>query len=235
MNIINHRIDRDNENKISGIEKMIKNNMFHFEIDVNMCYDELVLFHDSSIKYLNTTLKLEDVSYEEFEDVDTFDHLVKYLFELKWSNELKNDLHIYLDIKGTHPSTIPLIMKKLQLLNKKKVIFSDKQCPEINIYFQSFNYKFIIDLRKYNINPKYKIGYITCGYTPFVPPEVDYLVVEKQYIESYENYLYFFRHINTSDTVLPIYAYTVNSKNEIIPQIKYNVLAGIFTDYPERF
>lgn len=235
MHIVNHRIDRDNENKIMGIDRMIKNNIFKFEIDINMCYDELILFHDSSIKQLDTTVKLDTVPYCELHDVDTFGQLVKYLFDLKSSNKLKNDLHIYLDIKGTHISTISVMIEKLKLLNKKKVIYSDKTNPDIYIYLQTFNYKFILDLKRYDINPKYKIGLITCGYTPFVPPNIDYIVVEKQYIEQYENYLYFLRHIDTADSILPIYAYTVNSKNEISDQIKYDVLAGIFTDYPERF
>jgi glycerophosphoryl diester phosphodiesterase len=278
MDIINHRIYRKYENKACYLKAMIDKGCTKFEIDVAMCKDELVLFHDSTIKYANSTKNISDCDYNELDKfgIDNIDDLIAELLLYK-GKDLQKSLDIYLDIKGNNNNTISFLLNKLQLLdninsksrnnsinieslsslsrNSKLGLSIDNQHgnnstsfrgsyvsikTQINIYIQTSNYNFIIDLRTLMTRNKYKLGLILYGYVPYVPPNIDYLVIENTYYDSYRKYCRFTKSINsTSFLTLPIYLYTINSKEEIkdilTKKEKNNQVVGIFTDYPERF
>lgn len=227
MNIINHRIDRCNENRVSSINNMINNKIYNFEIDINMCNDELILFHDSQIEDNGNIYDISDICYNELNNVDKFDDLIKYLNNISFLDKQINDLHIYIDIKGTNQEIIKLIINKL---NFKKNTYNG-----IHFYFQTFNHNFITELQRQNINQFHKIGFITYGYSPYIPLGIDYLVIDKQFIKLYTNYMESLYRTNQIKNLIPLYAYTVNSKDEITNFLINNDLSGIFTDYPERF
>lgn len=245
MHIINHRICRKHENKVCQLKKMIEKGYSKFEIDVIMCKDDLVIFHDTSIKLRNTSKNIIDCCYTDLKKlgIDNIDDLISEL-SIYRSQYFQQPLDIYLDIKGNSNETITRLLNKIKVLDsantsRSTTTYRDSYVlllTNINIYLQTFNYNFILELRKYMPYNKYKIGLILAGYLPYIPPNIDYLVVENTYFALYEQYANFSHKLHSKTQRLPIYLYTINSKDEIryITDEKKKI-TGIFTDYPERF
>ena len=205
MKIINHRISRLAENKVIKLKELSKKGIENYEIDLQLCKDDIVVYHNFTLENLGIFKNIEDYKYKDLESlgIDNLDKLFLILKSLP-------KLDIYLDLKGYNEKLIYLLLPKLEKIKNH------------NIFIQSFNYNFIklITIFKNTHNKSWKIGFITAGYISSLKYNIDYLVSEKCYYNLYKN------------IDIPLYLYTVNSPDELKKDFK---LEGIFTDYPENF
>lgn len=205
MEIINHRISRNNENKVDSILNLSNKGIKSFELDLQLCNDSIVIYHNYTLREKKIFNNIENYSYKFLEELD-IDNIDKLFLVL----EKVNNLNIYFDIKGYNDKLIYLLLPKLSLVKRH------------NIFLQSFNYNFVklITIFKNTHNLDWKVGYITASYRPDIKFKTDYLVIDKSHYKLYKN------------LDIPLFLYTVNSPGEIDSSYK---IKGIFTDYPENF
>ena len=205
MEIINHRISRQRENNLDDILTLVNKGFKSFEVDLQLCKDEIVIYHNFTLKDKNILRNVENFNYSYLKTlgIDNIDKLFSIL-------EKVNNINIYLDIKGYNDRLIYLLLPKLEKIKNN------------NIFIQSYNYNFIklVTIFRNTHKKNWKIGYITAGYHPNFNFNTDYLVIDKSHYNLYKN------------CTIPLYLYTVNSKEELD---KNNNIIGIFTDYPENF
>jgi len=209
MKIIYHRIDYKNQNDVDMIAINIENGITSFELDLQLAKDNIVIYHDSTLKNKHIYKNISDYSCEELKQLnisnidDLCDILQKY-----------NNLDIFLDLKGANNKMLTFLYYKIPLLKNH------------SIYIQSFNHLYI-DILKRLIKFDYvKFGYIMHGYLCILWDQylqsVDYICIDNQYIPLF---------IKNLD--IDIYIYNCNSYDEIKFNRKY--ITGIITDFPEHF
>ena len=189
MIIINHRISRFSENDIYKLEELSKKGIKNFEIDLQLCQDDIVIYHNFTLENLGIFKNLEDIPYNNLKEkgISNLDNLFIVLQKL-------DPLNIFLDLKGYDNKLIHLLLPKIQSISMH------------NIYLQSFNLNFIYLIKEYRLfkDKNWKIGFLIAGFIPNITYDVDYIAIESCYYPLLKN-------IN-----LPIYLYTVNGKDELI-------------------
>ena len=141
------------ENTIFSFQKAIKKNFDMIELAVHLCKsNDIIIYHDDYIKHNQKFTYIKDLTYEEINEINPFIITLPFLFK----NIDKNDIKIYIDIKGDDNIIEPLI----EFLDKRFDNFD-------NLLLASFNrncLKKIIDYNKTieKENKKYfKKGFIT--------------------------------------------------------------------------
>ena len=206
MKIICHKISKNHPNSIYGLIDNIKKGFKSFELDINTCIDEVILYHDNYFngRHLKKLYK-NDFIYNGKYCVNTFIEFINVLNNY-------NDLNIFFDIKGNDTNIINYICYMYPRFNTNN-----------NYYFQSFNYKFIKKIKK--MNNSIKCGLLIDGHIPLskkILKNIDYLCILEDF------YLYFV------DYNKDIYLWNVNYNNYYNCFIENNI-KGIITDYPELF
>ena len=77
MEIINHRICRNNENKVDFILNLHNKGIKSFEIDLQLCNDNIVVYHNFTIQENSNFRNIEDYNYKFLEKrgIDNIDNL----------------------------------------------------------------------------------------------------------------------------------------------------------------
>ena len=209
MKIIYHRIDYKNQNDVDMISINIENGITSFELDLQLAKDNIVIFHDSTLKKKGIYKNICDYSCEELKqlNISNIDDLCNVLGKYK-------NLDIFLDLKGANNKMLTFLYYKLPLLKRH------------SIYIQSFNHLYI-DILKKLINYDYvKFGYIIHGYLSISWSQylqsIDFICIDNQYLPLFIKGL----DIN-------IYIYNCNSYDEIKSNRKF--ISGIITDFPDHF
>ena len=104
-----------------------------FEIDIQLCKDGLVVFHDYTLESKGVDKKILDLTVSELGvyNILSADDLFKIL-------KNHNNLHIILDVKGYNERIVGILYKNLREYNN---------ISNTTFYIQSFNH-YIIDLLK---------------------------------------------------------------------------------------
>uniref|UniRef100_A0A6C0JIK9 GP-PDE domain-containing protein n=1 Tax=viral metagenome TaxID=1070528 RepID=A0A6C0JIK9_9ZZZZ len=213
MNVICHRIDYYSQNNINLIDSYIKKGINSFEIDIQLCKDEIVIFHDFSLTSKGINKNVSEFPLEQLEKYGIYS--IDKLFSLLTNYSKVN---IFLDLKGFNEKLIGKLYEKLINIDLSKNTF----------YIQSFNHYFINLLKKLlgnnikNIFFGYLIGtYMDIHWHKYIK-NIDYLCIDNQFISK------FIKKIEK-----PLYVYNCNSKEELTCESRF--LSGIITDFPFNF
>ncbi len=166
------------ENSISAVEKAIEEKADYAEIDVMTTKeDEVVLFHDSTLKRIDgTSRSIKDMTLEQVKAVDNGSY---------FSNEFKDEkiptLREILSLaKGKIKLNIELKpMKEGDILAKQVVKLVQEYGMEDDVVISSLDYESVQQVKE--INPLIEVGYIlTFGVGDFTKLNVDFISVEYQ-------------------------------------------------------
>jgi glycerophosphoryl diester phosphodiesterase len=158
------------ENTLFAFQNAIKNNFDMIELDIHLCKsNDIIIYHDAYLKYKEKFRYIKDLTYSEINSINPYIITLPFFFK----NIDKNDIKIYLDLKGDNKIINPL----LKYLNKS---FNDYD----NLILSSFNRKSLKEIIMYNktITKNIEIGFITENiYTQFelkfILKDIDYLIV----------------------------------------------------------
>tara|TARA_B100000925_G_scaffold146040_1_gene109376 strand:- start:2942 stop:3595 length:654 start_codon:yes stop_codon:yes gene_type:complete len=214
MKTICHRINFHDQNNIKQIPKCLEKGLDFFEIDIQLCKDGLVVFHDYTLESKGVDKKILDLTVSELGvyNILSIDDLFKIL-------KKHNNLHIILDVKGYNERIIGILYKKLIEYNNTS---------NTTFYIQSFNHYIIDLLKKFLGNHKksIKYGYLISGfmniYWDVYTKNIDYVCIDNEFV---------FKYLDKLDK--PIYLYNCNSVNQLNCSIEY--IEGIITDFPDNF
>lgn len=206
MKIICHKMSRYFPNSVYGFIDNINKGYKSFELDINTCKNEIILYHDN---YFNgnhiKTLCKTDFIYNGKYCVNTF---------LEFINVANNynNLNIFFDIKGVDSNIIDYICYMYPKFN-----------PNNNYYFQSFNYKFIKKIKK--TNTSICCGLLVDGYIPIskkMLKYIDYFCILEDFYPEFIKY------------EKDIYLWNIDSNKYYQCYVNENI-KGLITDYPEIF
>ena len=84
MKIINHRISRIAENRVGKLRELCKKGVKSYEIDLQLCKDDIVVYHNFTLKNLSIFKNIEDYNYKDLEslEIDNLDKLFSNCFQL---------------------------------------------------------------------------------------------------------------------------------------------------------
>ena len=203
------------ENTLFAFQNAIKNNFDMIELDIHLCKsNDIIIYHDAYLKYKEKFRYIKDLTYSEINSINPYIITLPFFFK----NIDKNDIKIYLDLKGDNKIINPL----LEYLNKN---FNDYN----NLILSSFNRKSLKDIIMYNktITNNIEIGFITENiYTQFelklILKDIDYLIVYWNMLD--KETIDFCKKNNKK-----IFCYTLKDENELEYIKKYDI-DGIISD-----
>jgi glycerophosphoryl diester phosphodiesterase len=206
MKIICNRISRLYPNSIYGFIHNLNMGFTSFEIDLNTCINEVILynydyFNGKHIKYLHKQNFCLDGKY----CVNTFMEFIDVLNNY-------NNLDIFFDIKGSDIDIIEYIYFIYPRLNTNNQYF-----------FQSYNYNFLKKLKRKI--PSINCGLLVNGYIPIkkkMLKYIDFFCIKEDFIHCFSEY------------GKDIYLWNIIYNNDII-NYKNAGVKGIITNYPENF
>jgi hypothetical protein len=206
MKIICHKISSLYPNSIFGLIDNLNKGYKSFNIDVNTCKNELILYNDNYFngEHIQNLMK-NDFLYNGKYCVNTFLELMSVFNNY-------NNINLFFNLKGIDPNIVDYICLIYNKFNQNN-----------NYYFQSSNFKFIKKFKKNNntIICGLKIqGYIPISYKML--KYIDFFCIEEDFYTHYVNY------------GKDIYLYGINNKKYYDSFIIENI-KGIVTDYPELF
>ena len=178
------------------------------EIDIQICKDDVVIFHDLTIK----DRYISDLTYNEINKIDR--DIMNLDFFMK--NFSYSVIDIYFDLKGS----INIIDKMFDYFKKNKVNTS-------NFYMASFNLSHIEKLNLLKKNFNFKIGFITQNsFTLKILSDLiknlDFIVYEIDYLNCQE--IDFLKKNN-----ILVFTYTLTKKLQYDKVKQFNI-DGIVTD-----
>lgn len=203
------------ENTLFAFQNAIKNNFDMIELDIHLCKsNDIIIYHDAYLKYKEKFRYIKDLTYSEINSINPYIITLPFFFK----NIDKNDIKIYLDLKGDNKIINPL----LEYLNKN---FNDYN----NLILSSFNRKSLKDIIMYNktITNNIEIGFITENiYTQFelkfIMKDIDYLIVSWNMLDN--ETIDFCKKNNKK-----IFCYTLKDEKEL-EYIKKFDIDGIVSD-----
>ena len=203
------------ENTLFAFQNAIKNNFDMIELDIHLCKsNDIIIYHDDYLKEKDKFRYIKDLTYCEINSINPYIITLPFFF----LNIDKNDIKIYLDMKGDNQIINPL----LEYLNKS---FNDYD----NLILSSFNRKSLKDIIMYNktITNNIEIGFITENiYTQFelklILKDIDYLIVYWNMLD--KETIDFCKKNNKK-----IFCYTLKDENELEYIKKYDI-DGIISD-----
>lgn len=214
MKTISHRICYYNQNDIKQIPLSLEKNIDFFEIDVQLCKDGLVIFHDYNLEEKGVYKNITEYTINELEsyNIQSLDMLLKVL-------NAHNGLNIMLDIKGHNEKIVGLLYKLLNGYNNTN---------NTKFFIQSFNH-YIIDLLRKFLGCKdstIQYGYLISGfmniYWDTYTKNIDYVCIDNEFVAKY-----------LSRIDKPLYIYNCNHDKELnCPKDK---VIGVVTDFPNNF
>ena len=216
------------ENTLLSFNVAFKNNMDGIELDVQLTQDnQIVIYHDQYINYKNNVIDIRQLTLKQIKTINVNN-----------------------DFKDQDKQFIPTLNEVLDMIPESIVL---------NIEIKSYGWnsrrtaeKQILELLlKYNINEQIIIS----SFNPFIIKRIKKLnpnistafIWTKKSYYAYKLFSYYSKpdafHVNINDVNqklvnwfakknINIYAYTVNSKENVEKAKKYN-LNGIFTDNPK--
>lgn len=212
------------ENTMAAFELAIEQNSDYIELDIQQSKDgEIVVLHDPNLKRITgVDLNVYDATYKELLEYDIGSH-----FDAKFSDQrvlnledvlkaVKGKIRLNIEIK---PTGYEHDLEK-QLVQILKTYRFEQDC-----IITSMDYDVLKKIKSYN--PELKTGYVlNVAFGEFYKMEdVDCFSIQQGYIN--ENVV---AKVHEHDK--KIYAWTVNSHNDIVKMINLGV-DGIITDQPE--
>ena len=209
------------ENTLASFQAAIDKKMDGLELDIQMSNDRhMIVYHDEHVNYQNNPkTSIQSLTLDEINTITIKSHPIPTLEQVV--NILPDNMILNIEIKSYGLSSFGIEKKLINLIHQRAI--------ESQIIISSFN-PFVIKKIK-NIDKKISTAFIWCA-------------------ESYYSYRLFTNyskpdafHVDINDMNqdmvkwcnkknINIYAYTVNSKEELQKAQQYNV-NGIFTDNPE--
>ena len=213
MKTICHRINLYNQNNIYLIEDSIKNGDNNFEVDIQLCSDGLVVYHDDTLEKIGIHKHIKNFTINQLEKYNI--HSINRLFAIL--DKIESNISVFLDLKGSNEKLIGALYKILLEFNNRKVM----------LYIQSFNHFFIdllkdILVKKRNIVYGYLInGFMNIQWNTYLK-KIDFVCIDNTFVNKY---------VDKIDK--NIYIYNCNNPDDIIVDQKY--IKGVITDFPRKF